>query len=321
MKNILFMGLLGVFAACQNDVPKATSAVAEARDYASGNHNHIYVCPMHPEVVIDQPGTCPKCKMVLEERHPEASATEYEMRFTAPAEVVAGTEILLAFTPKIKGQESTAVPLDMQHERKIHLIMTSDDLAWFDHIDPEYQVDGSYKAKTTFPDGGKYILFADYKPTGADHQVEKIMINVSGKLTPAKIWSAPKTTSTTAGGYTVSLESEIGKFVDQGETHIIAKVMKDGQEIKASQLENYLGAKGHAVMVSADGERRYLHIHPGVESDRLHLAASFKEPGTYRGWLQIQHEGKVQTADFVLNVVEGMGEMPADEHTHEGQAH
>jgi hypothetical protein len=26
----------------------------------------IYTCPMHPEVVSDKPGKCPKCKMALE---------------------------------------------------------------------------------------------------------------------------------------------------------------------------------------------------------------------------------------------------------------
>ena len=34
----------------------------------------LYTCPMHPEIVRDQPGTCPKCGMALEPR--EATADE-----------------------------------------------------------------------------------------------------------------------------------------------------------------------------------------------------------------------------------------------------
>lgn len=38
----------------------------------------VYVCPMHPEVVSDTPGLCPKCNMKLD---PKPQATE-----TRPAE-------------------------------------------------------------------------------------------------------------------------------------------------------------------------------------------------------------------------------------------
>jgi len=324
MKHIFFVslglaGLLGLFAACQNNAPKPAETLAH--DHTTGDHAHIYVCPMHPEVTKDLPGTCPKCNMALEERHLEANPNQYEMRFTAPTTATAGQELTLAFTPKIKGNEAGVVALDVQHEKKIHLIEVSDDLVWFNHIHPEYQPDGSYVVKSTFPNGGKYTLFADYKPTGADHQLEKISLNIDGKPAPTKTWSTAKTSMTTSGGYMVSLESEIGKFVDKGETHIMVKLKKGGKEIMASQLENYLGAKGHAVIISADDEKRYLHIHPGTANDRLHLSASFGKPGIYRGWLQFQHEGKIQTADFVLNVEQGMGETPKDNHAHEGHTH
>jgi len=36
----------------------------------------LYVCPMHPEVQQDHPGSCPKCGMRLEERH-GASRTKH----------------------------------------------------------------------------------------------------------------------------------------------------------------------------------------------------------------------------------------------------
>ena len=31
-------------------------------------HVHQYTCPMHPEVVKDAPGNCPKCSMKLVEK-------------------------------------------------------------------------------------------------------------------------------------------------------------------------------------------------------------------------------------------------------------
>ena len=51
---------------------------------AAPSHHHgqqrSYTCPMHPEVVQDGPGTCPKCGMALEPLPPAAPAsgkTEY----------------------------------------------------------------------------------------------------------------------------------------------------------------------------------------------------------------------------------------------------
>ena len=35
----------------------------------SGAQAHQYTCPMHPEVVKDGPGDCPKCGMKLVEKH------------------------------------------------------------------------------------------------------------------------------------------------------------------------------------------------------------------------------------------------------------
>src|SRR2546423_663174 len=43
------------------------------RKYTSAIRSEKYTCPMHPEVVQDGPGACPKCGMALEPMTPTAS--------------------------------------------------------------------------------------------------------------------------------------------------------------------------------------------------------------------------------------------------------
>ncbi|RTQ99617.1 copper-transporting P-type ATPase [Halomonas nitroreducens] len=47
-----------------------------------------YTCPMHPEVVSDQPGECPKCGMALEPTAPQAPATRTEWTCPMHPEIV-----------------------------------------------------------------------------------------------------------------------------------------------------------------------------------------------------------------------------------------
>ena len=37
-------------------------------EHGSSDHAHQYTCSMHPEVVKDAPGNCPKCAMKLVEK-------------------------------------------------------------------------------------------------------------------------------------------------------------------------------------------------------------------------------------------------------------
>ena len=197
--------------------------------------------------------------------------------------------------------------------------MVSDDLSYFEHIHPDYNTDGSYQIKvlgrgknygngaghneTKFDNGGSYSLFADYKPTGGSHQVEKIPLRVKGKEKPKVSFSADKL-SGASGKYSVTLNPTGGKISAGSQMHIAGAVMKDGKEVDPSTLENYLGAKAHMVVISLN-EKEYLHVHPDVSGGKFDLHTTFKMPGVYRGWIQFKAEGKVHTIDVTMNVTAG----------------
>ena len=86
--------------------------------------------------------------------------------------------------------------------------------------------------------------------------------------------------------------------------HISGIVKKDGMQIDANSLDNYLGAKAHFVMISLN-EKEYLHVHPSIDKGMFDLHTTFEKAGLYRGWVQFNADGRIHTIDFTLNVAEG----------------
>lgn len=317
MKNILFASLALAFlaiSACKNDSSKTAEPLPAGTKF---------ICPMNCEKgkTYDQPGTCPICNMKLQPVKADAAAApkaQYFMDFKAtPAQLELGKSAVLSFTPRMKGNESAPVPLDLVHEKKMHLILVSDDLASFDHIHPEYSADGDYqikvlgkgenftsgrgKTETRFDGSGKFWAFADYKPTGGLNTVDKIELQVAGA--PAKVadFSKEKLT-TTVDGFSATLETPA--LQTGSAAHIPISISKNGKAADPATFENYLGEKAHVVLIEV-GSKEYLHTHPSAEGGKLQVHTTFAKAGTYRGWLQFQTEGKVHTADFVLKVAEG----------------
>jgi hypothetical protein len=78
-------------------------------------------------------------------------------------------------------------------------------------------------------------------------------------------------------------------------------------------LEPYLGAWGHTLILNAD-QSDYLHVHPSemlsAIADRATLRggldvqfkAMFPAPGDYRIWTQFQRAGRVTTVTFTVRV-------------------
>ncbi|MEO7922209.1 MAG: heavy metal-binding domain-containing protein [Chitinophagaceae bacterium] len=299
---IIGISTLSFFAACNNSGSETkTDTKDSTHTEATHEGDHVFACPMHPEVTGKEGDNCPKCGMKLEHNDNAGASGNVTMQFsTNPVIINPGEEVTLLLTPKMNDKPNEQVALEVEHEKKIHLIVVNDDLSWFNHIHPEYYPDGSYTVKEIFPAAGKYTLFADYKPSAGNHTVDILNVNVTGKAPDAKTFGADKL-SGISGNYSFTLEPAGGILVTDVLMHIKGIVKLNGKEIDANSLENYLGAKAHMVIVSL-ADKKYLHVHPDISKGAFDLHTTFDKPGLYRGWVQFNAAGKLHTIDFTMNV-------------------
>lgn len=298
----LAAGTIACKNAKQDNTTEETSATAG--DQGGDDHVHTFACPMHPDIQGHEGEKCSKCGMPLEHMDHVPVAGNYMMEIKPSSEMIkAGVSVDLSLTPRNKDNMSLPVPLDVEHEKKIHLIAVSEDLSWFDHIHPEYQADGSYLVKETFPGGGKYLLYADYKPTGSTHQLEKTEIQVEGKAKAPANFKETRMAAT-SGAYTITLKPDGGRFLSNQEIHFDGQFSKGGKTFDVSGLQSYLGAKGHMVGIQTSS-KTYVHLHPEVENGILHFHATFPEAGMYRAWLQFIADDQLHTVDFTIKVEQG----------------
>ena len=183
------------------------------------------------------------------------------------------------------------------HTKYLHLIVVSRDLSGYQHLHPAMARDGTWSTRLDLPAAGAYRAFADFV-TGMGAETLGVDLFAAGRFAPA----APPRPSASAGvgGYTVALHGAPARAGQAGELSF--QVSAGGWPV--ADLEPYLGARGHLVAVR-EGDLAYLHVHaedaatPGA---LLRFHAAFPSAGRYRLFLQFQHDGKVRTAAFTVQV-------------------
>lgn len=218
------------------------------------------------------------------------------------------TTLRYLFTDTNSGKTVTVFPLE--HEKAMHLIAVSQDLSQFQHIHPEVGPDGAWTVSTTFPDAANYVLFNELSYNGDDVLNRQELSVGEASQKPASLSSDvnPKTES----GLTVSLIPPEQAITANENAHFSVHVSRDNQPV--TDLEPYLGAPAHVVIISSD-TRDFAHTHgevPGMASmdspppssfgPDISFDNTFPHAGLYKIWVQFSYQGDVVTVPFVVEV-------------------
>jgi hypothetical protein len=195
-------------------------------------------------------------------------------------------------------QGETVREFELEHERRMHLIVVRRDFQGFQHLHPRQLEDGSWETRVDLGEGGVYRAFADFA-TGGSSSTLGTDLFVSGRFEPRPI-PAPATSDDAGGGYQVTLESPPLRGGETGQLRFT--VTRDGRPVDS--VEPYLGADGHLVALR-EHDQAYLHTHPEGEAGGpgpIVFDVEYPSQGRYRIFLQFKHRGEVRTVSFTQEV-------------------
>ncbi|MCA0455890.1 MAG: hypothetical protein LCI00_18075 [Chloroflexi bacterium] len=238
---------------------------------------------------------------------------------------------------------NTGTPItafDEVHTKLLHLIIVSEDLSVFIHLHPVYQGNGVFQLNDVMlPNAANYVVFTDFTPTGDTQQVVRSELAVSGaQSTHAHLNSSSPEVS--VGDLKITLDAT-AQFTVGSETTLNFHVTNAATGVDVTNLEEYLGAAGHLVILDPAAQT-YIHTHPaghdmaamsgmdhavtatpltsGMDTNmnygpHLQFEAVFPMEGLWVMWLQVQYQGEIYTFPYVVEVSGEAGAAPSA-HSH-----
>jgi hypothetical protein len=190
---------------------------------------------------------------------------------------------------------------DVEHERRMHLIVVRRDFERFQHLHPRMSADGTWSATADLRAPGAYRVFADFAARGEAATLATDAF-VAGPFEPRRL-PEPELVAHAGDGYEVTIDT--AEPVPGGVTDAEFTVSRNGRELDG--VEPYLGADGHLVALR-DHDLAFLHTHPEGEAGGpgpIRFGIEYPTPGKYRLFLQFKHRGEVHTGAFTQEVGDG----------------
>lgn len=220
------------------------------------------------------------------------------------------------FRFRILGPDGVAVTeFDAIHDRELHFIVVRRELTGFWHVHPRREADGTWVIRLDLPDAGAHRVFTDIAPRALGRTITLgADLAIAGHYAPQPVPAVARVAE--VDGYEVTVGGDLRAEGDL----LTFTVRKDGAPV--TDLQPYLAAFGHLVILRA-GDLAYIHVHPNGEpgdgitpaGPEITFHTAVPGPGTYRLFLDFQHDDVVRTAAFTvppLRVFEpGSGASPA----------
>jgi len=265
-----------------------------------------YWCPMHPDIRSSATGKCPLCGMALV-RMPAARLGEYRMDVVATPGPRGSGVAKLRTTLRDPDTGKPVSGFATIHDRLLHLFIVDRTLEYFAHVHPEPAGEGVFEIDHRLAPG-VYMLIADFLPlTGPSQTVQRTIVTPGyrGPLFPASPGLQQDiAVEKTVGGLRVRLDAT---GLKAGREALLRFTLADAATGTAiSDLEPFLGAAGHMLIVSADLTDAN-HAHPEEQAARgpsVSFQPRMPAAGLYKLWVQFQRKGQVITVPFVVSVAE-----------------
>lgn len=253
--------------------------------------------------------------------HGDGQRAEFRAQLTTkPLRVYAKSPTQLTLTVTDAKGKATR-DFETAHTKLMHLIVVSQDLSVFAHLHPVLNQD-RFTVTYAFPRAGAFRLFADFTPQRQLAQVVSLTVNVAGVTPRPVILAAESRRAKTVGPYLITLATRPQRLKAGHEAMLTFAVARTATRRPVEELEEYLGARGHCVIVR-EGAREFIHAHPIGDRPETHPAmppnhqlpmpgldpgsqvsfhATFPRTGFYKVWAQKKRHEKIFVADYLVNV-------------------
>jgi hypothetical protein len=241
------------------------------------------------------------------ENQPSITQRSTPAKLTLPKEVKSTKAVPIA----VEIQDKPVASNLNSSQNQMHLVVVSDDLRFFQHEAPTYNGNGRFEIKPDFPAPGSYTVFSHIS---GSTQLTAQKLTIPGNVPlPTELESFSNTKTLQNTKVTLKLPESRLQARKPVQLTFDLQDTKNNQPVK--DLQPYLNKN---LNKNSNETARLVIVRsssPLTKSDYIQTTAlksptgilsyqsNFPQKGTYKLWLQFNRNGKVNTADFWVNVI------------------